>query len=288
MVRGLRSRRGPDGHLGAGEVADIGVELVGEGARGEVLGRVAAVGVEALVAEGVELSGDSGAHAPRAEHCAVVLGRGRQRGARDPRPLPGQRAEEQGDEVDLVDTDTARRQAVEGGVNTEADDPDLSVLVDQDVLGSQATVRQTRGVRLGDAVGHLRDQHRGAPGSQRTLADQEVVERLAAAPLVDDVAAPVLDVGVEDAQQPAIGDRSGRPGGAEQRLGAVVVGLQDVDRDGSVQHLVVGAPEASAPRLGEQVVEAVAVGEDVTGLHGPGHGSPHPHVFVDPDVLSPS
>ena len=96
-------------------------------------------------------------------------------------------------------------------------------------------------------------------------------------PLVDDVAATVLDVGVEHPQQAPVGDRTGGARGVEEVLGALVTGRQQVDRDRSVQDLVVGAPEAPAAGLGEQVVETVAVGEDVTGLHGPGHRSPHPH-----------
>ena len=47
-----------------------------------------------------------------------------------------------------------------------------------------------------------------------------------------------------------------------------------VQRDRSVQHLVVGAPEPSVPTLAEQVIEAVAVSEDVAPSCGLRHDPP--------------
>ncbi len=230
--------------------------------------------VEHLVAEGVEGAGDPGPDPPRSQHDAVRLRRGRQRGLRDAGPAAGEGGVEQGDQVDLVDAGAPRGQPAQGGVAPEADDPHLAVLVDQDVLGREPAVGQAEGVRLGDRVGHLRDQPRGAPRREGPLTGEQDVEGVALAPLVDDVAATVGHLGVEHAQQPSVDHGARRAGGLEERRGALVVGGEHVHGHRAVQHLVVGAPEPSRAVLGEQVVETVAVGEHVTGLHRPHHRSP--------------
>ena len=126
----------------------------------------------------------------------------------------------------------------------------------------------------GQAVGHLGDDPRGAAGLQRAVVGQHDVERGPLAPLVDDVAEVVELLGVQHAQQPGVevgGDVAGR---LEQPGGARVVARDEVDRHVPVQDRVVGAPEAAALALGEQVVEAVARGEDLAGVDRVRHRSP--------------
>ena len=60
--------------------------------------------------------------------------------------------------------------------------------------------------------------------------------------------------------------------------GPVVVLGDDVHGHGPVEDEVVRTPEAAGTGFGQQVVEAVALGEHVTGLHRHRHHSPHlPH-----------
>ena len=60
--------------------------------------------------------------------------------------------------------------------------------------------------------------------------------------------------------------------GLEQARGPRVVARDEVHRHVPVQHRVVGPPEPAARALGEQVVEAVARGEDLAGVDRVGHG----------------
>ena len=267
--------RARDRDVGAGHLADVLEEQVADAARG----RVRAVGlplrVEHLVAQGVEHARDAGPDAPRAQHLAVHLGGGRQRRRRDAGPLAGERAVEEAGEVDLVDVDPARGQAAERRLDPEADDPHLPVLVDQHVLGRQAAVGEAGVVGLDEAVGDLGHQPGRTSGGERSLAGEQDVEGVALAPLVDDEAAPVGGLGVEDPQQPPVDDGPGAARRLEERLGAVVVRGEDVHGHRAVEDEVVGTPEPTRPGLGEEVVEAVAPGEHVTRLHRHRHRSPH-------------
>ncbi len=280
-----RRRRTVGGHrhVGAGhrQVAEVVVEQVADGARRGLPGRRLLLRVEHLVAERVEHPRDAGADPPGAQHLAVHLGGRRHRRRRDARPLAGEGAVEQPREVDLVDADPAGREAAECGLDAESDDPHLAVLVEEDVLRGQGAVGDPGLVRLGEAVGDLGDEPGRAARGQRTLAGEQDVEGVALAPLVDHEAAPVGGLGVEHPQQPAVDDRAGAARRLEQRTGALVVLGDDVHRDGTVEHEVVGAPEPPGAGLGQQVVEAVALGEHVTGLHRCRHCSPRfPRAFL--------
>ena len=225
------------------------------------------LGVEHLVAERVQHPRDTGAHAARAQDRAVHLRCRRNRRLRHAGPLAGEGAVEQAGEVDLVDLGASGGQPAQRRVDAEADQAHLSVLVDEHVLRRQAAVRQPGVVRLREAVGDLADQPRGPSGSQRPLPADQDVERLALAPLVDDVAAAVGELGVEHPEQPPVDDRAGASCGLEEGRGALVVAGQQVHRHRTVQDEVVGTPEAASSALGEEVVEPVAAGEHVTGLH---------------------
>ena len=210
--------RARDRDVGAGHLADVLEEEVADVARGRVRVVGLALRVEHLVAQGVEHARDAGPDPTRAQHLAVHLGGGRQRRRRDPGPLAGERAVEEAGEVDLVDVDPARGQAAERRLDAEADDPHLPVLVDQHVLGRQAAVRETGVMCLGEAVGDLGHQPGRTSGGERSLAGEQDVEGVALAPLVDDEAAPVGGLGVEDPQQPPVDDGPGAARRLEERL----------------------------------------------------------------------
>ncbi len=257
----------------AGGVADVVAQHLGDD-RGGHTGVGGPAGVDDLVAEGVEGAGDAGPDPPRSQHGAVVGGRGGELRGGDARPLAGEGGVQQGGGVDEVGRPSTGRQAVEGGVHPEADDPDLSVVVDQDVLGDQPSVRQPGGVRQGEAVGHLGDDPRGAARLQRSVVGQHDVERGPLAPLVDDEAEVVEPLGVQDAQQAGVEVGGHVAGRLQESLGPRVVAGDEVHGDVPVQDGVVGAPEAAALALGEQVVEAVARGEDLAGVDRVRHRSP--------------
>ena len=139
------------------------------------------------------------------------------------------------------------------------------------------------GVGLGQRVGDLTHQPGGATRWQGAFPRDQDVERVALAPLVDDVAPPVGGLGVEHPEQPTVDDRAGSAGGLEDGGCPVVVGGEEVDRHGPVEDEVVRAPEATGAVLGEEVVEPVALGEDVTGLHRCRHRPPFPPACVDHD-----
>jgi hypothetical protein len=79
-------------------------------------------------------------------------------------------------------------------------------------------------------------------------------------------------------QRPSAASASRAAGCLEERLGPVVVLRDDVHGHGPVEDEVVGTPEPAGTGFGQQVVEAVALGEHVTGLHRRRRHSPHlPH-----------
>ena len=281
---------GGDGGVRPGEVADVVVEQVADRAGAEVGPGAAGgvLGVEHLVAEGVEHPRDAGTHAPRAQHLAVHLGSRRDGGLGGAGPLAGQRAVEQAGEVDLVDAGPTGRQAAQRGVHPEADDADLAVLVDQHVLRHEAAVGQAGGVRLGHRVRDLGDQPGRPARRQRTLAGDEDVEGVALAPLVHDVAAPACRLGVEHPEQPSVHDGASAARGLEDGASSLVVGGEQVHGHGPVEDQVVRAPEPAGPVLRQEVVEAVALGEHVTGLHRRRHRSPaFPRRVLDPVLAVP-
>ena len=230
--------------------------------------------VEDLVAERVEHPRDPGAHAARSQHLAVHLGCGRHVGLGRAGPLAGQGAVEQAGEVDLVDADPGRRESPQRRVHAEADDADLAVLVHEDVLRDEVPVGEPGGVGLGQRVGDLADQPGGAARRKGAFARDEDVEGVALAPFVDDVAPAVGGLGVEHPEQPSVDDGTGAAGGLEHGGGAVVVGGEEVHRHGPVEDEVVRAPEAAGAVLCQEVVEPVALGEHVTGLHRCRHRPP--------------
>ena len=175
------------------------------------------------------------------------------------------RAVEQSGEIDDVDLLAARGESVQSGLHAEADDPDLTGLVDQHVLRRQPAVGDSGGVREGDRVGYLGDQPGRAPRAERPGTGHQDVERDPGAPLVDDVADAVAGLGVQDPEDPAVQDGGRGPGRLQQPGRAFVLGIDHVDGDVPFEHPVVGTPEASALALGEQVDQSIATGEDLTG-----------------------
>ena len=156
-------------------------------------------------------------------------------------------------------------QAVQGGVDGEADQPDRAVGVDQDVLGHQASVGDLGVVGEGEGVGDLGHDPGRDGGGERAAVGEQDVEAGARAPLVDHEAALGRLVDVEHPEHPAV-EHGGRGAGglAQQRCPLVVAG-DDVDRDVALEHRVEGAPEPTALALGEQVGQSVPVGEHVAG-----------------------
>lgn len=165
---------------------------------------------------------------------------------------------------------------VQGGLDAEADDPDLAVLVDQYVLGPQPVVGGARGVRAGDRVGYLGDHPGGAQRAERVVGLHHQVERQALAPLVHDVAEAGGEVGVEDAQVAAVAKTGRATGGIEQCGGPLVVGVEQVHRHRTLENGVLGAPEPATVGLAEEVDHLVAPGQEVTGADRGGHVPPAP------------
>ena len=221
--------------------------------------------VEDVVAQRVEGARDPGPHLARPEHVAVLRGRGGDHRAADARPPGRQRGVQESDEVDHVGRGAPGRQAVEGGVDREADQPDPAVVVDEHVLGDEPAVGHPGVVGEGQRVGHLRDDPGGDGRRERLAVGQQDVEAGAGAPLVDHEAAVGGLVDVEHPQHPPVEDRGGGAGGLAEQGGAVVVAGDDVHGDVALQHLVEGAPEAAARALGQQVGQSVPVGEHVAG-----------------------
>ena len=161
---------------------------------------------------------------------------------------------------------------LEGGVHDVPDQLDGASVRDQHGLGVEPSVGDALGVPGRDRLGHLAGQPGGARGRKRAALEHQV-QRDAVAPLVHDPGDAVPVVAVEHPQQVRVGDGRRDPGRLEQvRCPRVVTGY-GVDRHAARQDRVRGAPEPCAGALGEQVVEAVAVGED-----GPGSDRSGRHV----------
>jgi hypothetical protein len=171
---------------------------------------------------------------------------------------------------------------VEGGVDGEADQPDRTVGVDEDVLGHEASVGHLGLVGEGQGVGDLRDDPRRDRGRERAAVGEQDVEAGARPPLVDHEAPLVRLVDVQHPEHPAVEHGGRGAGGLAQQRRALVVAGDDVDGDVALQHRVEGAPEPSALALGEQVGQSVPVGEHVAGPGVLSHLSPSrrslPHV----------
>ncbi len=219
-------------------------------------------------------SGDARADPPRSQDLAVLARGGGHDGARLPAPARGQGAVEEAGEVGDVVTRLDVRDAVQGGVDAQADDPHPSGAVDEDVLGVEPAVGDPGAVGGGDRAGDLGDQPGRAARAERPGAGRDDVERGTPAPLVDDVADLVGDVGVEDTQDPGVQDGRRASRGGHQVLGPWVVGADDVDRHVPLEHPVVGPPEPAVAALAEEVHEPVAVGEDVPGPGRVRHQTP--------------
>ena len=265
--------------LGAGHpgrVADEIAECLRDpGHRREIERGPAAVGgVDDLVAQVVKLPRDAGSHPAGSEHLAVLGRRRRQARGGHPTPLARQGGIEHGGCVGEVGGVPTGGQTVQRGVHGEADDPNLSVQVDQHVLRHHPAVVEPGVVGACQAVGDLADDPRGSARLQGLVGCEHVVERGPLPPLVDDVAEVVGLVGVEHAQQPPVVVGRRTPCCRHQALGPLVGPGDEVYGDRSVQDLVVGQPEATACALGEQVVETVAAGEEVAGVDGVRHREP--------------
>ena len=162
-----RDRRGQPGVV-ADEVAEEDADAAGAGDVADVADP-AALGVEQFVAQVVERARDAGADLARSQHPAVVARHLRHDRGRVAGPLAGERGVQEPGQVADVGAQLAGRQAVQGGVDAEADDPDRAGVVDQDVLGHQAAVRDRPGVRGRDRVGDLATIHAASRGASGPL-----------------------------------------------------------------------------------------------------------------------
>jgi hypothetical protein len=103
---------------------------------------------------------------------------------------------------------------VEHRVDDEADQLHRAGVGEHDVLRQEPAVGDPVAVRDRDRLRHLTHQPGGAARVER-LVDQQPVEGLAGAPLVDDVDEGALLERVEHAEDPAVGHGGGGAGGGE-------------------------------------------------------------------------
>ena len=206
---------------------------------------------------------------------------GRHGRAGHPRPPTGQGGVEDAGEVDhvglalveLAVQRVRRPRSLEGRVDDVPDQLHGSGMGDEHRLRVQPTVGDALRVASGDRLGDLAGQPGRARGWQRALLEHQV-ERDAVTPLVDHPGDAVVVGAVEHAEQVRVGDRRGDAGGIEQ-VGRPCVGARHrVDRHAAGQDRVGGPPEPGTLAVGEQVVEAVAPGEDAAGTDRAGHRGP--------------
>ena len=234
--------------------------------------------VQHPLADDVEGARDPRAHLPRAQRTPALarcLGYGGRSDAGPPAGQPGVQDAGEVDHVGLALVELAvervrRAAALEAGVDDVPDQLDRAGVGDEHGLGVQPPVGDALGVPGGDRVGDLARQPRGAGRGQRALLEHQV-ERDAVAPLVDHPGDAALVVAVEHPEQVGVGDGGGDAGGLEQAGRPFVVAGDGVDGHAARQDRVGGPPEPGPLALGEQVVEAVAAGEDGAGSDRAGH-----------------
>ena len=236
--------------------------------------------VQHPLADGVQRARDSRAYLSRTQRSARLTRRLGYGGPGDAGPAAGECGVQDPGEVDhvgLAVVDLAVQRVMgtgdlEGGVHDVPDQLDGAGMRDQHGLGVEPSVGDALGVPGGDRLGHLAGQPGGARGRKRPALEHQV-QRDAVAPLVHDPGDAVPVVAVEHPQQVRVGDGRRDPCRLEQVRSPWVITGYGVDRHAARQDRVRGAPEPCAGALGEQVVEAVAVGED-----GPGSDRSGRHV----------
>jgi hypothetical protein len=149
-------------------------------------------------------------------------------------------------------------------------DPLDGTALEEQVGGLDVAVDQTAGVKLGERAGDLLGEGERLGDGER-LARQPLRQILALEPLHDQVALPVGEVAVRDVRHHAGVVDLGEDLGLAREALADVVGArrEDLERDGSAAHPVVGAehrPHAAAAGL---TLDVEAVGDHGAGSqHG--------------------
>ena len=236
--------------------------------------------VQHPLADGVQRARDARAYLSRTQRPTRLTRRLGYGGPGDAGPASGECGVQDPGEVDhvgLAVVELAVQRVLgpgdlESGVHDVPDQLDGAGVRDQHGLGVEPSVGDALGVPGGDRLGHLAGQPGGARGRKRAALEHQV-QRDAVAPLVHDPGDAVPVVAVQHPQQVRVGDGRRDSCRLEQVWCPRVVAGYGVDRHAARQDRVRGAPEPCAGALGEQVVEAVAVGED-----GPGSDRSGRHV----------
>ena len=236
--------------------------------------------VQHPLADGVQRARHARAYLSRTQRPARLTRRLGYGGPGDTGPAAGECGVQDAGEVDHVGfavVELAVQRVLglgdlEGGVHDVPDQLDGARMRDQHSLGVEPSVGDALGVPGGDRLGHLAGEPGGARGRKRAALEHQV-QRDAVAPLVHDPGDAVPVVAVEHPQQVRVRDGRRDSCRLEQVRSPWVIAGYGVDRHAARQDRVGGAPEPCAGALGEQVVEAVAVGED-----GPGSDRSGRHV----------
>ena len=224
---------------------------------------------------GVELAGHPGPDLARPEQPAVLGGRGAQLVDVGARPAADEAGVQQ--LAERLDVEALVRLEVVDGVlvagrgerrgHAEPDDAHRAGLLEQHVMRGEPAVVDAVLVRVRDGLGDLGHDPGGAGARQRRLGEQ-LVEREGPGPLADDEVLPVIVLDeVEHAQEPGIGDGGGQASRLDEVVGPRVAARDHLDADVAVEDAVVRAPGDGAEPLGDEILELVAVGEDVAGRH---------------------
>ena len=227
------------------------------------------------VADGVELARHPGPDLPWPQQPAVLGGCGPELVDVGARPATDEaRVQQLAERVDvetLVRLEVVDRVLVPGRGerrrHAESDDPHRARLLEQHVVRGEPAVVDAALVRMGDGLGDLGHDPGRARVRQRRLGEQ-LIEGEGPGPLPDDevLAVIVLDE-VEHAQEPGIGDRRGPTGRLDEVVGARVGAGEHLDADVAIEDAVVRAPGDGAESFGDEVLELVAVREDVARRH---------------------
>ena len=147
---------------------------------------------------------------------------------------------------------------------------------DEDVARLDVPVHQADGVRGVEGAAGLFEHVEGVPHRQRALAGQHVGQRLAHHQLHDQVGQRAAGGGVVDLAvvvdrgDPGVGDACGDLGLGPEPFDELGVGgelgLEHLDRHVPVQDGVVGLPDLTHPAGGDEAQQAVAVGQQCTGV----------------------
>ena len=145
------------------------------------------------------------------------------------------------------------------------------------MVGLQAQVGQTGLVSRVERTGDVQGEVAGLGGRQRSVREQ-VDQAGGGDPFADDVDHAVDLAGVQDPQEPRVGEDGSPTRGPQHPLGLLGLLLgrgQEADPDRPVEQLVLGPPVRRAVRRPEVFLEPVAVDEPGARLDGiRRHGTP--------------